>query len=70
MHSMQLQPPVLRVPTNKPICKPTGIPLVETTNYPTGKPTRALGIKPTILPANLSKCKRLRKWQAPHFAMP
>jgi hypothetical protein len=59
MRSMQLQVPVLRVPTYKPTGKPISAPLIETTNSPTGNPACAPGIKPTTLPANSSKCERL-----------
>jgi hypothetical protein len=61
---MQQHPPVPRVSTNKPTCKPTSTPLIETTNNPTDKPARTPGIKPTTLPANSSKRKRLQKQRA------
>jgi hypothetical protein len=64
--SMQPQPPVPRVPTNKPTCKSTSNPLIKTTNDSTGKPACTPDIKPTTsLPADMSKQERLQKQQAP-----
>jgi hypothetical protein len=53
--SKQPQSPVLRVPTNEPAGEPTSMPLINTTNNPTKKAAPVPGIKPTTLPANLSK---------------
>ncbi len=61
---MQPQAPVPRVPTNKPTGKPISAALIATPNEPTGKPAYTPGIKPTTLPANLSKHECLCKWQA------
>jgi hypothetical protein len=61
MCSMQPQSPVPRVTNNIPACRPISVPLVATTNDPTGKPAHAPGIKPTTLPANSSKHEHLRK---------
>jgi hypothetical protein len=43
---------------------PIRVPLVATTNNPTGKPTHMPDIKPTTLSADLSKRERLCKQQA------
>jgi hypothetical protein len=63
MCSMHPQSPVPRVPTNKPTGKPISISLVAITIKLNGKPACAPGIKPTTLPADLSKCKHLCKQQ-------
>jgi hypothetical protein len=63
-HSLQLQTPILRVPTNKTTGNPISAPLIATTIKPTGKPACPPNIKPTTLPADLSKRERLCKRQA------
>ena len=53
--SMQLQSPILSVPTDKPTGKPISMLLVATTIEPTGKTALTLCIKPTTFSTNLSK---------------
>ncbi len=60
-HSMQPQPPILRVPNDISKGKSISAPLIASTIEPTGKLTHATGTKLTTLPANLSKCECHRK---------
>jgi hypothetical protein len=61
-HSMHLQAPILRVPTDIPTVKPISVPLVTTTIKPRSKPT--------TFAAESSKCEHHLSDKQHNYAMP